>query len=290
MTRALTWLSLLGALGIAAALWLTRPAVVDPARFAALQGNAARGEMVFWAGGCASCHKAETSNDDLALPGGRRFVTQFGTFIAPNISSDPTRGIGDWQVVEFASALLHGTSPEGRHYYPAFPYTSYARMNDQDVADLWAFMRTLPASPASSQPHELGFPFNVRASLGPWKALFLKPAWVRPAETPELKRGRYLVEALGHCAECHTPRNLLGGSLVSAWMEGAPHPAGKGRIPALVPGALDWSAEDIAYYLETGFTPDFDSAGGEMAEVVATIGRLSPEDRLAIAHYIRALE
>ncbi|MDE0697549.1 MAG: cytochrome c [Boseongicola sp.] len=290
MKRAMTWLSVLAVLGVAAALWLTRPAVVSPARFASLQGDAMRGEVVFWAGGCASCHKAETTDDDLALPGGRRFATQFGTFIAPNISSDPTHGIGDWTMTEFASALLHGTSPEGRHYYPAFPYASYARMNDQDVADLWAFMQTVPALPLASQRHDLAFPFNVRASIGAWKFLFLKPAWVRPAETPELKRGRYLVEALGHCAECHTPRNFLGGSLASAWMEGAPHPAGKGRIPGLVPSALDWSAEDIAYYLETGFTPDFDSAGGDMAEVVATIGRLSPEDRLAIAHYIKALE
>lgn len=290
MKRAMTWLSVLAVLVIAAGLWLTRPAVVSPARFASLQGNAMRGEVVFWAGGCASCHKAETGDDDLALPGGRRFATRFGTFIAPNISPDPTHGIGDWTMAEFASALLHGTSPDGHHYYPAFPYASYARMNDQDAVDLWAFMQTLPALPVASQRHDLAFPFNVRATLGAWKLLFLKPTWVRPAETPELKRGRYLVEALGHCAECHTPRNLLGGSLVSAWMEGAPHPAGKGRIPGLVPSALDWSAEDIAYYLETGFTPDFDSAGGDMAEVVATIGRLSPEDHLAIARYIKALE
>lgn len=286
----MTWLSVLAVLVIAAGLWLTRPAVVSPARFASLQGNAMRGEVVFWAGGCASCHKAETGDDDLALPGGRRFATRFGTFIAPNISPDPTHGIGDWTMAEFASALLHGTSPDGHHYYPAFPYASYARMNDQDAADLWAFMQTLPALPVASQRHDLAFPFNVRATLGAWKLLFLKPTWVRSAETPELKRGRYLVEALGHCAECHTPRNLLGGSLVSAWMEGAPHPAGKGRIPGLVPSALDWSAEDIAYYLETGFTPDFDSAGGDMAEVVATIGRLSPEDHLAIARYIKALD
>ncbi|MXY33781.1 MAG: c-type cytochrome [Boseongicola sp. SB0664_bin_43] len=290
MKRALTWLSLLGVIGLAAALWLTRPAVVDPERIASLQGDAARGEAVFWAGGCASCHKAESGDDDLALPGGRRFTTRFGTFVAPNISSHPTHGIGGWSVFDFASALLHGTSPEGRHYYPAFPYTSYTRMNDQDVADLWAFMQTLPASPVASLPHELEFPFNVRAPLGAWKALFLTSAWVRPAETPEQERGRYLVEALGHCAECHTPRNFLGGSVASAWMEGAPHPAGRGRIPGLVPSALDWSEEDIAYYLETGFTPDFDSAGGEMAEVVATIGRLAPEDRVAIAKYIKALE
>ncbi len=289
MRRALTRLSLLGALCLAASLWLTRPAAVDPSRFASLHGDAARGEAVFWAGGCASCHKAGAGDDDVSLPGGRRFATRFGTFVAPNISSDPIHGIGGWQAAEFASAMLHGTSPAGRHYYPAFPYTSYARMHEQDVMDLWAFMQTLPAVPVASQPHELRFPFGIRAALGPWKALFLDSAWVRPAGTPELERGRYLVEALGHCAECHTPRNALGGGIASAWMEGAPHPSGEGRIPGLLQSAADWSLEDIAYYLETGFTPDFDSAGGEMAEVVAAMGRLPPGDRLAIARYVKAL-
>ena len=141
-------------------------------------------------------------------------------------------------------------------------------MTDADVADLWAFMQTLPAVPQESQPHELGFPFNIRLSLGGWKLLFLKDGFVTEADTPELERGRYLVEALGHCTECHTPRNAIGGLEMAKWMDGAPIPGGKGKTPGITPAHLDWSATDIAYYLETGFTPDFDSAGGEMAAVV----------------------
>lgn len=290
MKKFLTIIVLTGLVAVAAGLFLTRPKTVSPERFAALEGDAGRGETVFWAGGCASCHKAEGGEDSLALPGGRRFVTQFGTFVAPNISPDPTQGIGGWTVVEFASALKEGTSPDGSHYYPSFPYGTYARMTDQDVADLWAFMQTLPAQDRQNEPHDLGFPFNIRLSVGGWKLLFLNDDWVMAeAGTPELKRGRYLVEALGHCAECHTPRNALGGLDTARWMAGAPNPSGKGTIPGIAPGKLDWAASDIAYYLETGFTPDFDSAGGEMTEVIANMAKLSPEDRAAIAAYVKAV-
>ena len=289
MKRILLYLVVIGLVFVAAGLWVTRPRAVAPERFAALTGDPVHGEEVFWAGGCASCHKAKDSEEPTSLPGGQRFATQFGTFIAPNISSDQTHGIGSWTLENFASALLNGTSPDGKHYFPAFPYTTYGRMTDQDVADLWAFMQTVPAEGTPSEPHEVSFPFNIRASLGGWKLLFFKPEWVAEAPTPELERGRYLVEALGHCAECHTPRNALGGPDLSAWMTGAPNPSGKGKIPGITPGQLDWAASDIAYYLETGFTPDFDSAGGEMADVVTNMARLTPEDRAAIAAYVKAL-
>lgn len=290
MKKLLTSLVLLGIAVIAAVLMLTRPQTVDATRFAGLEGDAARGETIFWAAGCASCHKAEGSEDSLTLPGGRRFATQFGTFIAPNISPDPKNGIGGWSLANFASALKYGTSPEGTHYYPAFPYSTYARMEDGDVADLWAFLQTLPPQERANEPHELTFPYNIRMTLGVWKLLFLKDDWhLTQADTPELERGRYLVEALGHCAECHTPRNALGGLDESRWMAGAPNPSGKGNIPGIAPNKLDWAAEDIAYYLETGFTPDFDSAGGEMTEVIANMARLSADDRKAIAAYLKAI-
>lgn len=289
MKRVLLTLIALGLLCAAAVLWLTRPQHIAPERFANLTGDVVNGETVFWAGGCASCHTAEKSEDPLDLPGGKHFKTPFGTFVAPNISTHATEGIGDWTQVQFASALLNGTSPVGRHYYPAFPYSTYARMADQDVADLWTFMQSLPASDRANDAHDLGFPFNIRASLGPWKFLFLDRDWVQSAETPELERGRYLVEALGHCAECHTPRNILGGAQTGMWMSGAPNPSGKGRIPDITPGEFDWIAADIAYYLETGFTPDFDSAGGEMVDVISNMAQLSPEDRAAIATYIKEL-
>ena len=269
----------------AAGLFLTRPEPLDAARFAGIDGDAVAGERVFFAAGCASCHMAPESDDATALPGGRRFATAFGTFIAPNISPHPERGIGGWTLPQFASALKAGVSPGGQHYYPAFPYTTYARMTDEDVAHLWAYMATLPPQEAASLPHEVGFPFSIRASLGGWKLLHLDDAWVAPEDTP----GRYLVEALGHCAECHTPRDATGGLDRGAWMAGAPLPVGEGRVPGLTPDALNWSAGDIAYYLETGFTPDFDSAGGEMAAVIANMARLTPEDRQAIAAYVKAL-
>ena len=289
MRRFLSRVIVLGLIAAAIGLWVTRPQTVDAARFADLAPDVARGETVFWGAGCASCHKAEDSENGLELPGGLHFKTPFGTFVAPNISSDPDTGLGNWTQVEFASAVLNGTSPEGAHYYPAFPYSSYAKMSDGDVADLWAFMQTLPAIARENEPHDLGFPFNIRLSLGGWKLLFLNRDFVTSADTPELERGRYLVEALGHCAECHTPRNALGGLDEARWMDGAPIPDGKGKTPGITPAHLKWSAGDIAYYLETGFTPDFDSAGGEMAAVVQNTAKLSPEDRAAIAAYVKAL-
>ncbi|MEM9427477.1 MAG: cytochrome c [Pseudomonadota bacterium] len=289
MLRLLVVLAGIGLAVLAAGLWLTRPVTVAPTEFAGLTGDAARGETVYWAAGCASCHAEPESDDKLLLAGGHRLVSPFGTFVAPNISSDAAEGIGGWTLVDFASAVRHGTSPRGQHYYPAFPYASYAQMTSGDLTDLWAFMQTLPPSTRASEPHELGFPFNLRVSLGIWKALYGTTGWVQPADTPELERGRYLVEALAHCGECHTPRTALGGLDTSQWMAGAPNPSGEGRIPGLTPDQLDWSAVDIAYYLESGFSPDFDSAGGTMASVVENMARLSAADRAAIAAYVKAL-
>ena len=274
------------AVGAGVGLWITRPQTIEPERFANLSCDATQGEMVFWAGGCASCHVAPESTDKLVLAGGQSFVSDFGTFKAPNISTD-SAGLGNWTLQNFANAMLEGTSPEGSHYYPAFPYGSYARMTDGDVADLWAFMQTLPADATPSEPHDLAFPFSIRASVGGWKLLFFGTDPV--LDNPPSERGQYLVEALGHCAECHTPRNILGALETSRWMAGAPNPSGKGRIPGLTPTQLSWSASDIAYYLETGFTPDFDSAGGEMTDVIENMAKLPAEDRNAIADYVKAL-
>ncbi|MDJ0822124.1 MAG: cytochrome c [Paracoccaceae bacterium] len=292
MSRILTGLVAAVCLAVAAGLWLTRPQPVSEARFAGLAGDAMKGEAVFTAAGCASCHTAPKAEGDakLILTGGQRFPSDFGTFLAPNISSDPDTGLGAWTLPQFANAVTRGLSPEGRHYYPAFPYTAYALMEDQDVADLWAYMQTLPASDVASLPHELGFPFNIRRGLGLWKQLYLSGDWVMTGDlSPELARGRYLVEALAHCAECHTPRGALGGLDRAAWMTGAPNPSGTGKIPPLTPDAFTWSATDIAYYLETGFTPDFDSAGGHMVAVIENFAKLPPEDRAAVAAYVKAL-
>ncbi len=284
-------------IGGAALFWaLTRPASLPDETLAVLSthpGDATSGEAVFWAAGCASCHAAPGLEPNaptearLRLTGGHAFATPFGTFRAPNISMHPTEGIGAWSQTDFARAVLLGVAPNGAHYYPAFPYTTYSRASPQDIADLWAFWQTLPADATPSQPHEVGFPFSIRRGLGLWKLLNFNTDFVAPeSDDPQLARGRYLVEALGHCAECHTPRNIAGGLDRSLWLAGAANPAGDGRIPALPPSG--WSADDIAAYLQSGFTPSFDVVGGSMADVIANTSRLSPEDRAAIATYIVA--
>ncbi len=290
--RRLLGFSALAVLVAAGALWLiSAPDVLPESEFAGdAAGDPARGESIFTAAGCASCHHAPESEDKLVLAGGQRFASDFGTFIAPNISPDPVQGIGAWSLHDFANALLRGVSPEGQHYYPAFPYSAYIRMQPQDVADLWSYIQSLPASQEPSQPHEVGFPFNIRRGLGLWKQLYLDPSWVMAdAGTEELARGRYLVEALAHCGECHTPRDGFGGLQREAWLTGAPNPSGEGSIPALTPDKLSWDAASIAYYLETGFTPDYDSAGGHLVAVVENFAKLPAEDRAAVAAYVKAL-
>lgn len=289
--RFLRWILALALVAGAVGWWVTRPAAL-PDSYAALDaGDPEAGRLVFAAAGCASCHVAPEAEPGEApvLAGGKRFASPFGTFVAPNISPSP-QGIGDWSDAEVIHAIRAGVGPDGRHLYPAFPYTTYARSDPQDMADLVAYMRTLPPDPTESQPHELGFPFNIRRSLGGWKFLYLTDDWVlAEAATPQLERGRYLVEALGHCAECHTPRNALGGPDLSAWMGGAPNPSGEGRIPAIDPGNLDWTETQIANYLKSGFTPEFDTAGGEMVDVIANTAQLSDDDRAAIAAYLKAI-
>lgn len=281
--------------------FLTGPVHVDRTALQKLApGDIKNGEQVFYAGGCASCHAAPNATGDakLVLSGGHELKTDFGTFIAPNISPSQA-GLKDWTLAEFADAMLEGVGREGEHLYPSFPYTSYARMKMQDVADLYAFMKTLPASDEASKPHDLSFPFNVRRGLGLWKMLYLDNAPVVALNEPDvqLKRGQYLVEAMGHCGECHTPRTMLGGLDKSQWLAGAlsaevDSRGQRGIVPNITDGEggiSSWSASDIAYGLESGFTPDFDSMGGAMTDVIANTSKLEPADREAIAAYLKAI-
>lgn len=282
-----------GAAVVAAAGWfVTAPESLPDGFLDGVAGDAARGATVFAAAGCASCHAAEgAAPAELpVLSGGQRFATAFGTFVAPNISSDPVAGIGGWTDAQIVTATLRGVSPEGTHYYPAFPFAAYRNMTAQDAADLVAYLRSLPADATPSAAHDLAFPFNIRRAVGVWKMLYVQDGWtLAQAPTAQIERGRYLVEALGHCAECHTPRNLLGGLDRARWLGGGPNPDGEGSIPNITPGALMWSEGEIAYYLASGFTPAFDSAGGSMAHVVANTARLTDADRAAIAAYLKAV-
>ena len=279
-------------LGAAFGWYLTRPDPLNPDFGAELTPDPEAGALIFAAGGCVSCHAVPRSEGEaqLVLAGGLAFPSDFGTFHAPNISPDPDHGIGAWTLPEFARAVTRGVSAEGEHYYPAFPYTAYGHLAPQDVADLFAYIQTLPASDTPSKPHDVGFPFNIRRGLGMWKLLFSKDDYVLTGELDApVARGRYLAEGLAHCGECHTPRNALGGLDRSAWLSGAPHPSGKGKIPGITPAQLDWSEVDLVEYFTSGFTPEYDSAGGEMAEVVRNLSQLPESDRAAIAAYLKAL-
>jgi mono/diheme cytochrome c family protein len=292
MRRILAGLVGLGILGLGVFWVVTMPRTRDMAAFAGLTADRANGERVFWATGCASCHAAEGAKDAarLVLSGGQRFASPFGTFLAPNISPDPVAGIGGWSLEAFVHAVQDGVRPDGSHEFPAMPYDAYAKMAPQDVVDLKAYMDLLPASATPSLPHEVGFPFNIRRSLGGWKVLFTSDDFVIRGElSDEVARGRYIVEAMAHCGECHTPRNMLGGLKRGAWLAGAMTPDGKGKVPNITPGGLDWSRDDVFAYLTTGFTPDFDVVGGHMAHVVDNMGHLPEADVWSIVAYLQSV-
>jgi mono/diheme cytochrome c family protein len=254
--------------------------------------NPSNGRTIFYAGGCASCHAVPGQPDRTRLGGGLALKSPFGTFYVPNISSDPTNGIGAWTEAQFTTALVKGTSPIGQHYYPALPYTSYEHIRIEDIRDLLAYLKTLSPVRGKVRDHDLPFPFNVRRTLGIWKLLFLDGEPFRPDLTRSgaWNRGAYLVNGPGHCAECHSPRNPLGGIIPNQRFAGGPHPEGKGWIPNITQYGLGkWSEQDIAYLLETGATPEGDFVGSSMKEVVDNISQLSPEDRAAIAVYIKSL-
>lgn len=288
MKRAITVLAALAVLGGAVGWFITRPVTLPDTVSERLSGDAQAGERVFLAGGCASCHMGtEDDADPKILSGGAAFQTQFGTFYAPNISPDPTQGIGGWTQDAFLNAVMRGVSPDGQHYYPAFPYTSYAKADPQDIADLYAYMMALPADATPSRAHELAFPFSIRRSVGVWKTFYMTQDYAVTGDlTAQETEGRYLAEALAHCAECHTPRDALGGLQTANWFQGAPNPSGDGRIPPLAGEDFTWTAFDISAYLETGFTPSFDVAGGSMAKVIANLGQLDKTELDAIAAYI----
>ncbi|WP_315763468.1 cytochrome c [Bradyrhizobium sp. SZCCHNS2005] len=281
-------------LGIAAFVlywWLTMP----PSTLLALAPRTpdlANGEEVFNAGGCSSCHAVPNQPDRLKLGGGLPLASPFGTFYAPNISPDPADGIGRWSESDFVSAVLRGVSPAGAHYFPAFPYTSYGHAKVEDVRDLFAYMKTLPPVSGKPRDHDLPLPFNIRRNVGIWKLLFFDttPFTPDPSRSAQWNRGAYLVNTFGHCAECHSPRNLLGGLIRAQRFAGGPDPEGHGFVPNITQkGLADWSESDFGYFLESGQLPDGDSVGGGMTRVIRNTSQLSAEDRAAMAAYLKSL-
>jgi mono/diheme cytochrome c family protein len=281
-----------GLIGITAFLFITVPATIPASALSPHTPDLANGKEIFYAGSCPACHATPGQDDRTKLGGGFGLKSPFGTFYVPNISSDNTDGIGAWSEAAFVTAVLKGTSPDGRHYFPAFPYPSYAHMKLADVRDLFAYLKTLPAVAGKVRDHDVSFPFNIRRNVGAWKFLFFDDAPFKPDPTKsaEWNRGAYLVRGPGHCAECHSPRNVLGGIKRGQRFAGGPNPEGEGWIPNITQKGLgDWSDKDIAYLLETGQTPDGDFVGSQMGLVVKNTSQLTPADRSAIAIYIKSL-
>jgi mono/diheme cytochrome c family protein len=276
----------------AAALLLAGAALAAPAAAAQTAGGGpARGELLFHIGGCTNCH---TAKDGPLLAGGDPIASPYGDFHAPNITPDPETGIGGWTLEQFARAMREGRDPEGRPLYPSFPYTSYTRMTDEDLAALKAYLDTLPAVSQPSKPHELWFPFNLRWGLYLWQWLFFAPERFAPdpARDAAWNRGAYLVLAPGHCGECHTPRTFYGVLELDRAFTGAQ--LGKERVPDITPdpgrGIGEWSEGDVGTFLKLGMTPDGDFVGSDMAKVVNNgTSKLPDADVAAIVAYLRSL-
>jgi mono/diheme cytochrome c family protein len=257
----------------------------------AQQGDAKRGEYLAQAGGCVGCH-TEEKKDAVRFAGGRALKTPFGTFYGPNITPHPTAGIGRWTEADFVRAMRQGVRPDGANYYPAFPYPSYTKISDADLRDLWAYLRTLPHSDRASKPHELGVLYRWRLPVSAWKWLYFTPGPFAPdpKASATVNRGAYLVEALGHCGECHTPRNALGGPKRDRYLAGGKGPEGKG-VPNLTPTRLKkWSDGELKEFFTVGLTPDGDVPAAAMAEVIDnTTSKLTPDDLGALIAYLRSL-
>ncbi len=293
MLRKLIVAAVIAAVLGGAAFWiLTMPKTVSAGALGLHTPDLANGRTMFYAGGCSSCHATPGQDDKTRLGGGLGLKSPFGTFYVPNISSDRADGIGAWSEAAFVTAMTRGSSPDGNHLYPAFPYTSYQRMTFDDVRDLFAYLKTLPAVTGKVRDHDLPFPFSVRRGLGLWKLLYLdgEPFKPDPAKPAAFNRGAYLVEGPGHCAECHSPRNFFGGVIKSQRFAGGPNPEGKDWVLNITQkGLKDWSEKDIAYLLETGQTPEGDSVGSQMSEVVRHTAQVGADDRAAVAAYIKSL-
>jgi mono/diheme cytochrome c family protein len=299
--RKLMLLAAAVAIALALLLWvLTIPAIVPPSALPPYNPDPANGQTMFNIGGCASCHatpsKDPAQTDRTRLGGGLALPSPFGTFYVPNISPDAADGIGAWNEADFVTALWKGTSPQGRHLFPAFPYTSYQHMELADLRDLFAYLKTLRPVAGRIRGHDLAFPFSNRRLVGLWKLLFLRGGPFVPDATKSARwnRGAYLVNGPGHCAECHSPRNFLSAIVESERFAGGPTPDGKDWVPNITPAGLQhddppWSEKDIASFLADGMIPSGDFIGGGMAEVVRNTALLRTDDRAVIASYIASL-
>ena len=277
---------------LGAVLWLGPWAAAAQAPDAELL---AHGEYIFRAANCQSCH-TNAKNQGALLAGGRALKTPFGIFYGPNITPHETRGIGGWSDEDFIAALRHGRAPDGSRYFPVFPYPAFTKMTDDDMRALKAYIFALPAVDQANRPHEIDFPFGWRFLMAGWNWLAFEPGAFEPdPDRPEAwNRGAYLVEALGHCAECHTPRNRLGALEADMAFAGTTEGPDGDAVPNITPdpetGIGKWRDKDLVFLFQTTLLPDGDAVGGGMAEVVENSTKhLSEDDLKAIVAYLRAL-
>ncbi len=255
-----------------------------------------RGEYLIHAGGCIDCH-TEDSDEANALAGGRALESPFGTFYSPNITPDDETGIGYWSDDDFVNALWDGVSPDGDHYYPAFPYTSYTGVSREDLLAMKAYLFSLKPVEKNTPEHDLAWYISTRLAAGAWKLKNFDSARFSsdPEQSDQWNRGAYLVRHLGHCGECHTPRSSLGAMQVDQELAGNPDGPDETRIPNITPDRNDgigrWSAGDIEYFLDVGMLPDGDFVGSTMSAVIDhNTSKLTKEDRVAIATYLKSIE
>jgi mono/diheme cytochrome c family protein len=295
MRRVLVILLGLILIGVCGFLFFTAPQKLPASVIAAnYKPDIANGQLMFTAGNCSACHTAPGQTDRTQLAGGLKLKSPFGTFVTPNISPDAKAGIGGWNELQFVNAMKMGTGRHGEHLYPAFPYASYSLMKVSDVRDLFAYLKTLPAISTPTAPHELKFPFNIRLAVGGWKLLYFRPHEFKPdpSKSEAWNRGEYLAEGPSHCAECHSPRNALGGLEPGKLYAGAPNLETGGRFASNITphkdGIGDWSEQDLADFLKSGTDKCFNEPDG-MKDVIASTSKLPDADNAAIAAYIHAL-
>jgi mono/diheme cytochrome c family protein len=253
--------------------------------------------VLYRAGGCISCHKASATAGVTGPPTGEApFATPVGTFWPGNLTPDPESGLGNWTAEQFVDAMTRGVSPDGRHYFPAFPYTSYRTMAAEDLLDLWAYLRSLEPVPSQPQAPDIPMLGLARRGVGLWKRLVPAEEEFRPdpGRSETWNRGAYLVNGPGHCGECHTPRNALMIPDPSRAMAGGPHPRGEGNVPGLLDmeGRGRYSGvSDLVLALQFGETFGYDKlSSGGMADIQMNLATLPEDDLRAMAEYLLSLE
>lgn len=254
-----------------------------------------KGRYIFKATGGCGCH-TNYENDGAFLAGGRALPTPFGTFFSTNITPDPETGIGRWNTEDFIKAMTQGVAPDGTHYAPAFPYTAFTQMTPEDLRHLKAYLFSVPPVRQENQPHDLWVSFGERLGFFLWQKLFFTPSSFQkdPQQSEQWNRGAYLSDALAHCGECHTPRNLLGVLKKNKHYAGSKEGPEGEFAPNITPdeetGIGDWAVVDLTDFLQSGIKPDGDDVQGLMGLVIEHgFTDLTPEDLEAMAVYVKSL-